>query len=110
MLKVIRADGDHDRQADGTRHRVAPADPVPEFEHIGGVDAKLADFLAVGRDGHKVLRHRRLITQGFKHPLAGAGGVGHRLVGCERFGGDYKQRFGWIEPARNLNQLGGVDV
>ena len=39
--EVLRADGEHRRQADRRVHRVAPADPVPEPEHVGGVDAEL---------------------------------------------------------------------
>ena len=37
----VGADGDHGGQADGRVHRVAAADPVPEAEHVGGVDAEL---------------------------------------------------------------------
>ena len=38
---MLGADGEHRRQADRGVHRVAPADPVPEAEHVGGVDAEL---------------------------------------------------------------------
>ena len=61
--EVIRADGQHRREADGRVHRIAPADPVPELEHVGGVDAELGHLLGVGRDRDKMLgdrlRHRR---------------------------------------------------
>ncbi len=43
--KLLRADGEHRRQADRRIHRVAAADPVPEAEHVGGVDAELRHLL-----------------------------------------------------------------
>ena len=52
--EMLGADGDHRRQSDRRVHRVAAADPVPEPEHVGGVDAELGHFLGVGRDGHKM--------------------------------------------------------
>ena len=39
--EVLRPDREHGRQADRRIHRVAAADPVPEPEHVGGVDAEL---------------------------------------------------------------------
>ena len=41
LAEVLRPDGEHRRQADRRVHRVAPADPVPELEHVRGVDAEL---------------------------------------------------------------------
>ena len=39
--EVVGADREHRREADRRIHRVAAADPVPEAEHVGGVDAEL---------------------------------------------------------------------
>ncbi len=52
--EVVRADGEHGGEADGRVHGVAAADPVPEAEHVGGVDAELGDFFGVGGDGDEV--------------------------------------------------------
>ena len=41
LVELLRPDRHHRRQADGRVHRVAAADPVPEAEHVGGVDAEL---------------------------------------------------------------------
>src|SRR5262249_26546147 len=38
--EVVGADREHGRQTDSGVHGVAPADPVPELEHVGGVDAE----------------------------------------------------------------------
>ena len=52
--EVVGADGDHGGEADGGVHGVAAADPVPEAEHVGGVDAELGDGFGVGGDGDEV--------------------------------------------------------
>src|SRR6266542_3140596 len=39
--EVIRPYGKHRREADGRVHGIASADPVPEAEHVGGIDAEL---------------------------------------------------------------------
>src|SRR6185437_5685893 len=36
--EVVGSDGQHGRKADGGIHGIAAADPVPEAEHVGGVD------------------------------------------------------------------------
>ena len=56
--EAIGPDREHHREADRRVHRVAPADPVPEAEHVVGVDAELSDPLGVGRDGDEVLGDR----------------------------------------------------
>ena len=49
---------ERDRQADRRPQRVAAADPVPEAEHVGGVDAERGDRLGVGREGDEVAWRR----------------------------------------------------
>ena len=41
-------------QPDGGVHRVAPADPIPETEHVVGVDPERRDLGGVGRHGDEV--------------------------------------------------------
>ena len=40
---------------------VSSADPVPELEHVLGVDAEVDDLRAVGRKSHKMLGDSRLL-------------------------------------------------
>ncbi len=61
-MEVVWPDGQHGRQSDGRVHGVAPANPVPEAEHVRCVDAEFGHPFAVRRDGDKVLRHRRLVS------------------------------------------------
>jgi hypothetical protein len=46
--EAIRADGEHRREADRRVHGIAPADPVPELEHVGRVDAELGHLRGIG--------------------------------------------------------------
>ena len=58
LVEALGADGQHRRQADRRVHRVAPADPLPEAEHVVGVDPELRHLLGVGGDRHEVLGDR----------------------------------------------------
>ena len=104
------ADRDHRREADGRVHRVATADPVPELEHVRGVDAELVHLLGVRRDGDEVLGDRRLVPQGAQAPGARRAGVGHRLEGREGLRRDDEQRLRRVEVAGGLGEVGAVDV
>ena len=55
--EVVWADGKHGGETDGGVHRVAPAHPVPEAEHIRCVDSELGHFLGVSRNGHEMPRN-----------------------------------------------------
>ena len=57
--ETVEADGERDRQPDRRPQRIASADPVPEAEHIGRVDAEGRDLLGIGRDRDEMPRHGR---------------------------------------------------
>ena len=69
---------EHQRQADRRVDRVAAADPVPEAEHVLGVDAELGDLLGVGADRDEVLGDRGVAQLGGQ-PAARLARVGERL-------------------------------
>ena len=66
------ADRQHRREPDRRVHRVTAPDPLPEAEHVRGIDAELTDLLGVGRNRDEVLgdrgllapQHRRAATRG----------------------------------------------
>ncbi len=60
--EVVRADGQHGRKADRRVHRVAAADPIPEAEHVGGIDAELRNLGCIGRNRDKVFGDGFLVT------------------------------------------------
>ncbi len=56
---------------------VTAANPVPEFEHVGGVDAELANRFRVGGERREVFSHMLVVARGCREPVACAVGVGH---------------------------------
>ena len=109
--EMIRADGQHGRKPDRRIHRVAAADPVPELEHVGGVDAELRDFFGVGRNRDEMLGDSLgVAAKAAERPIARAVRVGHRLERREGLRGDDEQRFRRIEIARRLDEIGAIDV
>jgi hypothetical protein len=60
--KAVRADGKHRRESDRLVHGVPSADPVPEFKHVGRIDAEFGDLRSVGRHRNEMLRGRLLVT------------------------------------------------
>ena len=46
---VVESDVQGDREADCRPQTVTTADPVPEFEHVRRVNAKIGDFWSVRR-------------------------------------------------------------
>ncbi len=109
--EVVGADRQHGGEADGGIHRIAAADPVPELEHVGGVDAELGDLLGVSRDRDEMLGDRLGIApEPLERPFARAMRISHRLERREGLGGDDEQRFRRIEIARRLDEIGAVDI
>ena len=109
--EILRPDGEHGRKADRRVHRVAPADPVPEPEHVGGVDAEFRHFRRIGRDGDKMLGDRLFVAaQTFEQPVARRVGVGHRLQRREGFRRDDEKRFRRIEIADGFREVGAINV
>ncbi|CAM5303099.1 hypothetical protein SHIRM173S_05727 [Streptomyces hirsutus] len=107
LPEAVRADGDHQRQADRRVVRVASADPVPELEHVRRVDAEVGDLLRVRREGDEVLGDGDLSpVERVQQPGPCGSGVGDRLDGGERLGRDDEQRLGRVQVADGLVQVG----
>ena len=84
--EIVRADGQHRRETDRRIHRVAPADPIPEPEHVGGIDAELRHFGRVRRNRDKMLGDGLFVAaETRQRPVASRVGVGHRLQRREGF-------------------------
>src|SRR5208337_312232 len=109
--EIVEADGQHRREADRRIHRIAPANPVPETEHVAGIDAELRDLRGVGRYGYKMLSNRPFVVpQTFNRPKPSRVRIGHRLQRRERLRTDDEERFGWIEIACRLEEVGAIDI
>ena len=55
--EIVRSNRQHRRKADGRIHRVASADPVPEAEHVGRINAERGHLLGIGRNRHEMFGH-----------------------------------------------------
>ena len=111
FAEVVRAEGDHVGEADGGIHRIAAPYPIPEAEHVGGVDAKLGDLLGVCGNGDEVLGDGGFVTtETGERPLAGRGGIGHGLQRGKSLGGNDEERFGRVKVVGGLGEVGAVHI
>ena len=109
--EVGRADGDHGRKADGGVHRVAASHPIPEAEHVVGVDAEVSDFLRIGGDGHKMAGDGLgVFAQSLQQPVARALGIGHGLQRRKGFRGDDEERFSRVQVAGGFDEINAVHI
>src|SRR6516164_4661329 len=109
--EILGTDGQHGGKADSGVHRIAPANPVPEAEHIFSVDAKFGNLRGVRGNGDEMFRNRLCIAaETFERPFASRVGVGHGLKGSERFRRNDKERFGRIEIDNGFGKVCAVDV
>ena len=109
--EVHRANGAHEGQADGAIHGVAAADPIPEREHVLGIDAELGYLLRIGGHGDEVLGHGGLVTiELLDEPAARGVRIGQRLLGGKGLGGDDKQGGFCIEAIERGGHIGRVHV
>src|SRR5215469_11797698 len=109
--EILGADGQYGGKADGGVHRIAPANPVPEAEHVFSVDAEFGNLRGVRGNGDEMFRNRLFIAaETFERPFARGVGVGHGLKGSERFRGNDKERFGRIEIDNGFGKVCAVDV
>ena len=81
-----------DRQADRAPQRVAPADPVPELEHVRGVDAERATSFAFVDSATKCFATAASSFELLEQPRARARRVRDRLLRRERLARDDEQR------------------
>ena len=82
--EVLRPDGNHGRKPNRRIHRIAPANPIPEAEHVGGINAELGHLRRVRRNSDEMFRHGFLVAlETLQYPAAGRMCVRHRLQGGE---------------------------
>ena len=84
--------GEHRREADRGVHRVAAADPVPEAEHVRGVDAELARPRRRSSRRPRSASRPRLVAERSERPGAGRVRVRHRLERREGLRRDDEER------------------
>ena len=111
FAEVVRAEGDHVGEADGGIHRIAPPYPIPEAEHVGGVDAELGDLLGICGNSDEVLGDSGFVTpETGERPLAGRGGIGHGLQRGKCLGRNDEERLSGVEVVGGLGEVGAVHI
>ena len=111
LLEVFISNRECDRKTDSRPERVPATDPVPECEHVLGVDSKLAHGSSIGRECHKVLRDGAGVsTCMFKEPRPRSAGVGNRLLSGECFARDDEQRRLGVNLFERLGDVGPINV
>ncbi len=110
LLELPPADGERQRQSDRRPQREAAADPVPEFEDIGGGNAELSGQFEIGRQGDEMMGDGAFPAGGSEQPGAGGVGVGQRLLGGEGLAGDDEQRRARVEAGEQRGDVGAIDV
>ena len=108
-IEAVHADSNGDRQADRRPQREAAADPVPEGEHVGRIDAEGAHLLLVGGQRDEVLGDRRL-AQRLDQPGPRRQRVGNRFLGGEGLRGDDEQRRLRGQRLQCLGDVGAIDI
>ena len=69
--EVLGSDGQHGRETNRRVHGIAPADPVPELEHVGRVDTELGHLRGIRRDRDEVPSHGPgIAAEALEQPVA----------------------------------------
>ena len=110
LNEVVEAHGENDGQTNRRPQGVTAANPVPEFEHVGGVDAELANRFRVGGKRGEVFRHVLVVARGCQEPVARAVGVGHGFLGSESLGRHQEQSRFRIHVLQHFGDMGAIDV
>ncbi|GMR55918.1 hypothetical protein PMAYCL1PPCAC_26113, partial [Pristionchus mayeri] len=110
LLEVVEANVDGDREADGRPEGVTATNPIPELEHVGGVDAELGGLGDVGGEGDEVLRHVGGRGSLGEEPLLGCLCIRDRLLSRERFRRNDEESCLRRETRGHLNDVCSIDV
>src|SRR6516225_1092044 len=109
--EVIRSDGQHRRKAYGRVHRIASADPVPEAEHVCGVNSEPRHFCGIRGYSDKMLGHGLLIASyTIERPGARRMRVRHGFKRRKRLRGNHEEGLRSIEIADRLSEVSPVNV
>ena len=108
---VLEADAESDGEADGRPQGVAAAHPIPEFEHVCGVDTEGGDGFSVGGKRHEMLGNGLFVAiESLEDGGLGGFGVRHGFKSREGLGSDDEERFFDVHLLEGLGHVGAVDV
>ena len=110
LLETLETHRQRYGQTDRAPERIPAADPVPELEHVGRVDAELFHFRRIGGQRHEMPRHILVPGSGSEEPILGRMGVGHRLLRGESLGGDDEQRSLGVQSPQRFHDVRPVHI
>ena len=110
LAEPVGTDRQHHRQTNRRIDRVATTDPVPEPEHVLGVDTERADRRSISGHGHEVLAHRLIVAEPADQPIPRRPRVGQCLDSGERFRAHHEQRRLRIEACERARDISAIDV
>ena len=107
---VFFADGNHGGKADGRSHGIAATHPVPETEHVVGINAEFCHFLSGCGNCYKMTGHGSFVFQSVQQPGACRLGIGHGFLRGKGFGSDDKQGFFRVQILGGFGKVSAVHV
>src|SRR5258708_7638139 len=109
--EVVWSDGQHCRKTDCRVHGVASSNPVPETEHVRGIDTEFLYSRRVRRHSGKVFGDRLLVTsQTGQRPSTSRVGVRHRLQRREGFRGNDKEGLRRVQIADSFSEVRAINI
>ena len=108
---VLEADAESNGKTDCGPQRVTATHPVPEFEHIGGVDTEGRNSFGVGGQSHEVLGDGLFVAiESLENGSLGSFGVGHGFKSGEGLGSNDEERFFDVHLLEGFGHVGAIDV
>ena len=109
-FKVVVANIQSDRETNRTPQAVTTTNPVPELEHVGGVDTEGLNGFGIRGESYKVLGDVSLVLGKGQEPGPRGLGIRDSLLGSERFAGDNEQSTFWVADSEGLCEVGSINV
>ena len=108
---IVKANTERDRKTDSRPKRVATADPIPEFKHVGGVNAKCGNRFGIGGKSHKMFCNGLFITvKRFENSGLCRFRIRHRFQSRKRFRSHDKERFFNVHFLEGFGHVSAVDI
>ena len=108
---VVETDAESNGETDCRPQGVTATDPVPEFEHVGGVNTEGRHGFGVGGQGHEVLGDGLFVAvEGLKDSGLRRFGVRHGFKSGEGLGSNDEERFFDVHLLEGFGHVGAVDV
>ena len=108
---VVETDAEGDGETDCRPQGVTATHPVPEFEHVGGVNTESRNSFGVGGESHEVLGDGLFVAiESLENCSLCSFGVRHGFKSGESLGSNDEKRFFDVHLLEGFGHVGAVDV